>query len=244
MAQGNPTELFYVMKALEPALKSIDIRTIAITPKLESNWQNLITSVFMTEKTVDEVIEEQKNIPLLRPGINMRLYVKTCPLNNDFFGELINGQILFLTQHGREKVYFKKFDPTRLKVRSNQKKIAGTYRWILEAESTGTQGERGELWSVAGENEREAIGQGFPNIIKFIENRLGIHYSNGSQKDFNFIIPPLAAIENMHFSKTKFEVEIKKVEGLTNLQLNLSHSRDNDLISTVLIKVKERKNHS
>ena len=65
MGPNIPVELGSVLEALKPALKSMDVRTFAVaTP--EGDWQNLITSVFMTENTVDEVKNQQERIPLLR----------------------------------------------------------------------------------------------------------------------------------------------------------------------------------
>ena len=239
MSSSDPTELFFVMKSLESALKSIDVRTFAVTPNPHNPWQNLVTSVYLSEKTVEEVKKQHTSIPLLRQNNKIRLYLRVDPFNDQFVRELLDGQVKFLTESGREIVYFRKLDPTRLKMRSTKEKIVSSYMWILEATSNGTQRERGELWSTASEKEIEAKLSGFQNISKLIENRLRIQYSNGSQKDFDFIVPSLASIDNTRFSKTRFEVDIKKVEGLTNLQLNLSHTRDNDVISIEPRKVKE-----
>ena len=241
MSSNNPTELFSVMNALRSALKSIDVRTIAVSPKLGTKWQNLVTSVFMTEKSVDEIKKQQESIPILRNN-SICLYLNAYPFDNNFFGELINAQVKFITQFGNEKVYFRKFDPTRLKVRSTKERITGSYNWILQSTDTGTLAERGELWNIVGANEVEAKRQGFSHISKLIEHRLRIDYCPGTQKDFELVIPSLASIRNTRFVKTRFELEVKKVEGLTDLQLILSHTRKNTIVSIKPRKVKEEKN--
>lgn len=50
MEKVAPDELFPVLEALKPVLKSIDIRTIAVAPPSEGSWQNLVSSVYLTEK--------------------------------------------------------------------------------------------------------------------------------------------------------------------------------------------------
>ena len=45
-----------VIDAFEPALKSVDIRTIAVKDvSSKAPWTNLITSIFISEKTFEEV---------------------------------------------------------------------------------------------------------------------------------------------------------------------------------------------
>ena len=57
-----PDELYSVLEALKPALKSMDVRTFAVAAP-EEDWQNLITSVYMTEISVDEVKNQQEKPP-------------------------------------------------------------------------------------------------------------------------------------------------------------------------------------
>lgn len=243
MSSSDPDELFFIMKELEPALNSMDVRTIAISPNPEENWQNLITSIIIRDKSVDEIKKQQKKVPLLKQNKKIRLYLRAYPFDNQLFGEIMEGKLIFSTEYGKEKVVIRKIDLTRLKVISDQRKIAGSCKWILEATSNRAKEERRDLWRIANENEILARGQAFPNISKLIENRLGIQYNNGSEKDINVIIPPLASIEKLCFSKTRFSVEIKRVKGLKNLQLNLSHTRGNDSLKIETRKVKEE-NHS
>ena len=89
MSSSDPDELFFIMKELELALNSMDVRTIAISPNPEENWQNLITSIIISDKSVDEIKKQQKQIPLLKQNNKIRLYLRAYPFDNQLFGEIM-----------------------------------------------------------------------------------------------------------------------------------------------------------
>jgi len=219
-----PDELFPVLESLKPALKSMDIRTVAVAPPSKENWENLITSIYVTEKTVDEVRSQHQKIPKLRNN-QVAILLATHPLDYTIFSGIIEGEIRFPTPFGRNKVKFRKFDPLKLKVNSTHSRIAGDFMWILRTADWGEEKEREELWSVVNMQDREARLQGFPTIVALIEKRLRIDYRNKERKDFELVIPPLATIESARFIESEFEVEIKKITGLKELQLNLALQR-------------------
>jgi len=97
--------------------------------------------------------------------------------------------------------------------------------WILRTADSGEEKEREELWSVVNKQDRKARLQGYPTIAALIKKRLRIDYGNRERKDFEFVIPPLATIESAQFIESKFEVKIKKITGLKDLQLNLALER-------------------
>lgn len=238
MAPSNPDELYSVLEALKPALRSMDVRTFAVsTPN--GDWQNLITSVYITANSVDEVKKQQEKIHPLRNN-EVALFSKAVSVDYTLFQNIIDGEVKFLTPFGINKVRFRKFDPTKLKVVSTQARISGlSYKWILRAEGIGGQGERAELWSIVKNNEIAAKKVGSPNIATLIKNTLQIDYGNGYQKDFELIVPPLASIENAYFVNSNFEVKIKKASGLRDLQLNLTLKRDDITIWTDPRKLKD-----
>lgn len=239
MGQNIPDELYSVFGALKPALKSMDVRTFAVAAP-EEDWQNLITSVYLTETSVDEVKKQQEKMLPMRNN-EVALFCIAIPVDYTLFQNIIDGEVKFLTPFGTNKVRFRKFDPTKLKVHSTQARISGSYKWILTAEDIGGQGERGGLWSVVKDNEIVAKRLGFPNIATLIKNKLQIEYGNGYQKDFEVVIPPLASIETAHFANSRFEVKVKKASGLKDLQLNLTLARDGIPIRNEPRKLKDEK---
>jgi len=65
-----PDDLLPVLKAFSPALKSIDVRTVAVCPASEEHWQNLVTSIFLSDKTVEEIKLEHKKLSIVRNDEN------------------------------------------------------------------------------------------------------------------------------------------------------------------------------
>ena len=165
MRQKDSFELSSILVALKPALKSIDIRTVAVKTSLESDWQNLITSVFMTEKTVDEIRKQQEKIPHLRDN-NVAFFLKAIPFDYTLIGNIENDrEVKFATPFGFNNVQFRKLDLSKFKVSSTQQIISGSYRWILHTRAIGSQNERAELWNIANDNEIVAKRQGFPILV-------------------------------------------------------------------------------
>jgi hypothetical protein len=242
LASRIPDELFSILEELKPVLKSIDIRTVAVAPQGE-NWQNLVTSIFITEKTADEVKKQQTVIPELRNNY-FAVFLAARPFDYSIFDDIIKGEVRFSTRFGINRVQFRKFDPTKLKVDSTQESIDRSYKWKLRATDKTQQIERVKLWDVANDNEIIAKRQGFRDIGKLIENMLQIPYSKESQKDFELVIPSLASIETAVFFDSKFEVVVRKVSNLRDLQLNLTLERDNVTIWRDIRKVTEEKSES
>ena len=148
MGHAAPDELFSVLEALKPALNSIDIRTVAVSPLSEEPWQNLMTSVYITEKKVEEVENQQKIIPQPRNN-QFAVFLKTYPFDYTLFDEITKGEVKFPASYGVNKVQFRNFDPLRLKVHSTQERIDGSLIWILKAADSGRPQEREKLWLVA-----------------------------------------------------------------------------------------------
>jgi len=231
-------EVYSVLEALKPALKSIDVRTIAVS--LGENWQNLITSVLITEKTVDEVRKEQENMPPLRNN-SIALFLKAIPFDYTLLNNISEGEVRFSTPFGVNRVQFRMFDPIELRVSSNPKRNIESYSWILTATDSGKQGDRQQLWNVANNNEITAKRLGFPNIGNLVKHSFNIEYGTEHSKDFELTIPPLASIEKVCFINSTVEVQVKKVKDLSDLQLNLTLNRENTIIKIMHRKVQEKK---
>jgi len=220
MGSTAPDELLPVLDSLKPALKSMDIRTVAVATPSKENWENLITSIYVTEKTVDEVRSEHQKIPKLRNN-QFAILLDAHPLDYTIFNGIIEGEIRFPTPFGINKIKFRKFNPLKLKVHSPHARVDGNLMWVLSTAHVGDQKEREELWSVVNKQGREAKLQGYHTIIALIKKQLRIDYGNRERKDFELVIPPLATIESAQFIESNFEVKIKKVTGLKDLQLIL-----------------------
>jgi hypothetical protein len=170
-------ELFSVLEELKLALKSIDVRTVAVCPSSDEEWQNLITSVYVTEKTVDEVQNQQTKLPELLSN-DFAIFSKVTPLDYTIFDEINNGEIRFQTPFGVNKVQFRRFDPLKLKVVSTQESIDGRpYSWMLRAWDSGQPQERNKLWSVVNNQEVAAKLQGFSDIYKLMRSTLKVNLS-------------------------------------------------------------------
>jgi hypothetical protein len=58
-----PTELYSILESFKGVLKSTDVRTVAIKKPNDEQWQNLITSITMRNKTVEKILKEQAHLP-------------------------------------------------------------------------------------------------------------------------------------------------------------------------------------
>lgn len=82
MGPSITNELYSVFEALKPALRSMDVRTFAVSAP-EGDWQNLVTSVYLTENSVDEVRKQQEKMLLREPQLlerwcQERTFAGTC----------------------------------------------------------------------------------------------------------------------------------------------------------------------
>ena len=61
-----PDSVYSILQAFQPFLKSFDVRTIAVRAQSGDEWENLVTSIKVSEKTVEEVEKEHSKLPKLR----------------------------------------------------------------------------------------------------------------------------------------------------------------------------------
>ena len=116
---------------MRPALKSIDLRIVSVTPPSKEYRQNLVTSIVVSDKSEDEVQNEHEKFPEIRN--NYALFFITLPFDYEIFGQISEGEIRFFMPYGREKIQCRSFDPLKLKVNSIQEWIERRTTWTLKA---------------------------------------------------------------------------------------------------------------
>ena len=223
MTNYAPAELYRVLESFKPALKSVDLRCVAVSTPSEEYWQNLIISIFLSDKTVDEVKKEQKTIPQIRNNY-FALFYDAIPFEYNSLTKIAEGNFRIpVTNFGGNRIQFRKSDIFKLKIGSSQEWIEGSYAWMLKTADSGSNEERKELWSIVDEQSILSKQFNFDSIPKMIEHYLRIRYSNNERKDIEIVIyPPPATIENLEFRDNHLEVILKKTSKLNGLQLNLS----------------------
>ena len=201
-----------------------------MAPPSEEYWRNLVTSIFISNKTLDEVKNEQKTIPKIRNNY-FSLFYDVVPFDYYALTKISEGQFRIpVTMVGGNRIQFRKSDIFKLKVNSTQEWIDSSYTWILKTASSGTEAERKELWDIVDEQSILAKQFEFDSIPKMIQDYLKIGYSPRERKDIEITIYPPATIDNLHFKKNNLEVTLNKKAKLSNLQLNLNAQRQNRIV--------------
>jgi hypothetical protein len=216
-------DLLNVLNALKPALKSIDVRTVAVCPSSEEDWQNLVTSIIISDKTLDEIKAEHENLRRVRNSDNQfAIFMKAYAFNYLIFDEIPNGKIRFPTPFGTNRVKTRVFNPLNLKVTSTQERLEGSTYYVLKAVDHGDLEARKNFWDIIYRQNSFAKTLGFPNVQKLIQNYLKIEkYDHNARKDLEITILPLAKIGNIRFSKKQVNINLQNPHKLNNLQLNL-----------------------
>ena len=221
MTSYAPGELFPVLESFKPALKSIDVRTVAVCPPSEEDWQNLITSIVVSDKTEEEVKAEHKLLPNVRNNEFVVLY-QALSFDYEIFNRISNGEMRFLTPYGYNKVKTRILDPLALKVTSTVEWIGGSPNVILKANGQGDTESRKKIWEVVHQQNTFANSCGFSNSTELIKRCLKLEsYDYNVQKDLEVKIKQLATIGKIQFGDKQVKVNIKNPYQLNNLQLNI-----------------------
>jgi hypothetical protein len=85
-------DVYSVLQAFKPFLKSIDMRTIAVRNQSGEDWENFITSMAISEKSVDEVKKEQSKLPKIRTD-KIALFHFPLPFDYSVFEGFAKGEI-------------------------------------------------------------------------------------------------------------------------------------------------------
>jgi len=226
-----PDELYSVLEAFRPFLKSIDMRTIAVRSPANGEWENLVTSIIASEKTVDKVKCLHDKLPKIRNN-QILLFLVAVPFDYSVFegfcqGEIGHGNVLVSSGgvgFGRLRIRTKQFDPLKLKVMSRHRRVEGSLKYALTATNSNSNPEREGLWAVA-QNQAILTKQlGYASAEDLIRNTLRLE-DVSHNKDFELVISDIAQVSGIIFNKSTFDVEISKISGLRNLQLNVIQSR-------------------
>lgn len=228
MTRHAPDELYHILEAFKTALKSIDVRTVAVCPPSEEHWQNLVTSISLSDKTLAEVRAEHEKLPNIRnPNNQFAIFMNAYAFNYLIFDEISNGKIRFPTPYGTNRVKTRAFDPLNLKVTSTQEWLEGSTFHVLKAVDQGDLEVRKNFWDVVYRQNSFAKTFGFPNVQKLIQHYLKIkNYDHNARKDLEITILPLAKIDNIQFSNKQVNIKLQNPHQLNNLQLNLHLEHD------------------
>lgn len=230
MTTFAPDDLYSVLKAFSPTLKSIDVRIVAVTLPTEEHWQNLVTVIFLSDKTVEEIKAEQENLTTIQNN-HFAIFCDALPFNYLIFNKIADGEIRFpLSSFSTHRIETREFDPLALKVCSIQKWVNGSSCYILRSADIGIEEDRKKLWEIVLNQNTWAKRFGFSDIQEMINHYLKIEYNHGIRKDFEIVIHPVAKILNLQFSENQLIVNVEKPTELNGLQLNLQVKRDFQIV--------------
>jgi hypothetical protein len=232
MSKASPEDLNSVLRAFQPFLKSVDIRTIAVRPETDVDWKNLVSSIIVSERTVEEVREEYEKLPKLK-NKQVALFLFAAPFDYSIFEQFAHGYIVrnrvMISKsgvaHGKLTITSRPFNPLALRMRSTQKNVRGVVKYVLQAIDSGLKEERESLWKVVERQDNAAKRLNYTNMMELIKDVLQIELGGRDRKDFQFIISDIADIRNVTFDESSFQVEISKISGLKDLQLNVTQKR-------------------
>lgn len=208
------------------------MRTVAVRPESGEDWENLVTSMAVSERSVEEVEMEQRKLPKLRNG-QFALFPFAVAFDFDVFEGIARGEISHKwlniskgsgSAYRTLRIKTKQFNPLKLKMLSIWGRPNGTPKWVLTAANSNTSPEREQLWSIVQRQSLEAKRLYYSSMEDLIKDALKVDDLSHA-KDFELTISNLAQIGRVTFSKSTIDVEISKISGLKNLRLNVIQSR-------------------
>jgi len=230
--EPEPNELYPVLEAFRPILKSMDMRTIAVRSPSDGEWENLVTSIIVSDKPFEEVRSIQTELPVIR-NKEIELFAFASSFDYSLFEFFCQGKIknpkVFVTRgagigYGGVTIRTRTFDPYKLKVASLWKRADGISKRILSATSSNSAPEREVLWGIAEKQTGLPKDLGYKDMNDLLKSTLRIEDLSRA-KDFELTISDLVKIENVAFRHSSFVVNIARIEGLKNLQLNVFQDR-------------------
>lgn len=224
-------KVYSVLQAFQPILKSIDMRTIAVWSQAGEEWENLVTSIVVSEKSADEVRIEQSKLPKLDSQIKLFTFAGDfdfCAFEGFARGEIGQKWVVIPKVGGYAyrtvRIKTRQFDPLDLKLVSSQRRIADVWKWVLTATGLNSSPDREQLWTTVHNQTIVAKQLGYAEMKDLLRDVFRMDYIPHNV-DFELTIADLTKIKNIVFDVTSFEVEIEKVVGLKDLQLNVEVER-------------------
>jgi hypothetical protein len=215
-----------VLEAFSPSLRSADLRVVAVKP--EKHWINVITSMFLSCKSREEIESEQKQVrgKLLKDTSNFRILLGCFPFQMlpSVFEGFKSGEILIR----RMRTKFKEIDPYELGVNPYHPNYL---REIEEWKLVGSQAQQkidDILWNIIERQNGQARLHGYTDIYQLISETLRIgDFHRGRNRGLVIGIPMPARIADVSLDGSSVKIKTKKDCSLKDLQLNLSLERVN-----------------
>ena len=211
------------------------MRTISVCSPTGEEWENFVTSVFVSERSVTEVDKEHSGLPKVSND-QIKLVFYALPFDYSLFDRFLHGDIplKWITSptgkcipFGKSHIKTRQFNPLDLKMDSSTRRIAGILKWVLSAAGSNSNPDRQQLWTIV-QNQAIIAKQLYyarmEDLLKDVLRMDNISHNI----DFELIVTDLAKIKNVAFGDSSFEVEIEKVVGLKDLQLNVLIEREVD----------------
>lgn len=195
--------------------------------------QNLITAIFLSDKTVEEIKLEHKKLSKVRNDENnFEIYCDALPFDFSIIQKISNGEIRFpVSSSIQYPIKARAFNPLTLKVTSTQEWREGSTYYVLKASDQGVSETRKKMWDIVYQQNNFVNRFGFPDVQQLIRHYLKIkNYSYNVTKDFEITIPPFVKIDNVQFLDKQVTINIQNPSQLNNLQLNLKLERDRETV--------------
>ncbi len=229
MTEYAPDDLFSILDAFEPVLNSIEIKTVAVHLPSEPDFRNLITTIIISDKTVEAIKTEHKHVPKIENN-QFRIFYQVLPFENRIFEEISDGIIRFIDRIGFYIVRTRPFDLLALKLSSRRKCINGVCGSVLMSNASGVEEDRKKLWDVVMAQNNLAKKFSFSEIQELIRDCLKTEFDNGDTKDFEISINPFAIIQEISVSNNQIIVNVQIPKNITGLQINLQVKRNYQVI--------------
>ena len=215
-----------VLEAFSSSLRSVDLRVVAVKP--ERRWTNVITSMFLSCKSREEIESEQKQVrdKLLKDTNNFRILLDCFPFQMlpSVFEGFKSGEILIR----RMRIEFKEIDPYGLGVTPY---LPNYLREMEEWKLVGSQAEQridDILWKIIERQNGQARLHGYTDIYQLISETLRMgDFHRGRNRGLVIGIPMPARIADVSLDGSSVKIKTKKDCSLKDLQLNLSLERVN-----------------
>jgi hypothetical protein len=167
------------------------MRTIAVKTPSGEGWENLVTSIVVSEKSVEEVGIEQSKLPKLRNN-QIALFLLALPFDYSVFGGFVQGDIEQkwwevaggILASGSRHIKTRQFNPLVLKVRYTQRWEGDSWRYVLFVADEDLSQERERLWTTTQSQEDTAKVLSYSSILELIRDVLRIDINNLDRKDF------------------------------------------------------------
>jgi hypothetical protein len=213
-----------VVRAFSSSYETLDVRIVAL--RLEDKWINVITSIFLSGESEEKIESKQQQmrseVPRGNDGVSVFLTHSSAKSIHNYLDRIKNGEPILV--EGIE-VRFRQLDPYVLTVESLLPNfLRGIEEWKLAGSQTqGKEEERSRVWPILETQNRQAKLRGYRDIYELINETLGLtDFNRGTTRDFVVGIPMPARILQLSLTDSSMNIQIKKLPGLRDLQLNLS----------------------